>query len=309
MAAFDRHALRATRSRRDGWRDTWRGYRTAARLGWRVEANWADPILFLTYSVAKPLAGALILVVMLEVVSGGGADEYRAFIVVGSALWSFVIAGLSGLAMSVLDDRERYRMLKYLYISPTSLAVLLLGRGTARFAMGGIGAAVTLAVGVLFLGVPFDPAVMDVPLLLASMALGLSGVIALGVVFAAVVLQTRQDSWSYPEAVAGALFLLVGAVFPLAVLPMPVQALGLVTPLTWWVAAVREALFPDAVSSIAGPGSLYTRLTGVTEPDRWVLLICLLATTVLVTLGAMLTFRVSERRAKDRGLIDQTTGT
>jgi len=34
----------------------------------------------------------------------------------------------------------------------------------------------------------------------------------------------------------------------------------------------------------------------------------LLATGALVTLAATVIFRASERRAKDRGLLDQTTG-
>ena len=39
------------------------------------------------------------------------------------------------------------------------------------------------------------------------MALGLVAILALGVLLASVILLTRQESWSYPEAVAGALFL------------------------------------------------------------------------------------------------------
>src|SRR3954454_4290962 len=96
----------------------WRTFKTAVRLGWVVEANWTDPVLFFIYSVAKPVASALILVFMLEVISGGSKPEYRAFVVIGSALWSFVLSGISGLAWTVLDDRERYRMLKYVYVSP-----------------------------------------------------------------------------------------------------------------------------------------------------------------------------------------------
>ena len=45
-------------------------FRTAVRLGWQIEANWTDPVLFFIYSVAKPIASALILVVMLEVIGG-----------------------------------------------------------------------------------------------------------------------------------------------------------------------------------------------------------------------------------------------
>ena len=74
-------------------------YTTAARIGWQTESNWTDPLLFTIYSVAKPLASVLILLFMLQVISGGNAQpEYRAFVVVGSALWSFVIGGVAGLA-------------------------------------------------------------------------------------------------------------------------------------------------------------------------------------------------------------------
>ena len=74
-----------------------------------------------------------------------------------------------------------------------------------------------------------------------------SSIIAIGVMLAAICLQTRQESWSYPEAVAGALFLVSGAVFPLAVLPAVVQAIGMLTPLTWWIEGVRQSLFPGGL--------------------------------------------------------------
>src|SRR6185312_2734040 len=217
--------------------------------GWQMEANWTDPILFLIYSVAKPLASALILVVMLDVISGGGKPEYRAFVIVGSALWAFVLSGVSGLAWMILDDRERYRMLKYVYVSPSDFLAVVFGRGVARIGVGAMGAAITLGVGVLLLGVPFELALVDWPLLLIVMALGVASILAIGLLLAAICMQTRQESWSYPEAAAGALFLISGVVFPLAVLPSPIQAIGLATPLTWWVEGVRRALFPDGVSA------------------------------------------------------------
>ena len=126
-----------------GLRDQWRTFSTAANLGWQMEANWTDPVLFFIYSVAKPVSAALILVVMLDIISGGAQPEYRAFVVVGTALWSFVLAGMAGLAWSVLDDRERYRMLKYVYVSPSDFLVVLLGRGVARIAVGAMGALIT----------------------------------------------------------------------------------------------------------------------------------------------------------------------
>ena len=296
------------RTRGQGSADVARSFRTAAALGWKMEANWTDPVLFFIYSVAKPVSAALILVAMLEVIAGSASREYRGFVVVGSALWSFVISGIAGLAWSVLDDRERYRMLKYVYVSPSNFVVVLLGRGTARIAVGAMGAAITLAIGVLVLGVPFDPLVVDWLLFVVVMGLGLVSIVAIGVILAAICLQTRQEAWSYPEAVAGALFLVSGAVFPLSVLPLAIQAIGLANPLSWWLEGVRRALFPAGQSAIGGPGSLYTDLTGQLVPDVATIVVALLVTGAVVTLGAAVTFRWSERRATDRGLIDQTTG-
>jgi ABC-2 type transport system permease protein len=296
------------RTRGGGAADLRRSFVTAARLGWQMEANWTDPVLFFIYSVAKPLASALILVVMLDVISGGAKPEYRAFVVVGSALWSFVLSGVSGLAWMILDDRERYRMLKYIYVSPSDFLTVVFGRGVARIGVGAMGAAITLAVGVAVLGVPFDVARIDWLLLGAVMVLGVGSILAIGLLLAAICMQTRQESWSYPEAAAGALFLISGVVFPLSVLPTAVQAVGLLTPLTWWIEGFRHALFPGGVSAIGGPGSLYGQLTGLAAPGSGVIVLALLGSGAVATLAAVAVFRASDRRAKDRGLFDRTTG-
>jgi ABC-2 type transport system permease protein len=296
------------RTRGAGLTDVRRSFATAARLGWQMEANWTDPVLFLIYSVAKPVASALILVVMLEVIGGPASRALRGFVVVGTALWALVISGIAGLAWSVLEDRERYRMLKYVYVSPSDFLVVVLGRGVARVGVGVMGTLITFAVGVVGLGVAFDPSRADWLLLLVVMAFGLISIVAIGVILAAICIQTRQESWSYPDAVAGALFLISGAVFPLAVLPLPVQAIAMVSPLTWWIAGVREALVPGGLSSIGGIGSFFARVTGAAAPTSTETVGALMVTSALVTLAAVAVFRVSERRARDRGLLDRTTG-
>ena len=291
-----------------GVSDTIRHLRTALLLGWRVESNWTDPTLFVIYTIVKPVASLLLLVVMISIIGGTANDDYRAFVVLGSALWSMLVAGIAGPAWSVLEDRERYRMLKYLYVSPARLIVMLIGRGGALLAAGAMGTAVALVFSVIVLGLRVDPARVDWLLLAVSLLLGLVPIVALGVVLAAICLQTRQESWSYPDAVAGALFLLTGVVFPLSVLPDPVEVLGLVNPVTWWIAGVREAVLPGGLSSIGGAGSVWTAVTGSAAPDALTITGALFVTGVLITLGATVIFRSSERRARDRGLLDRTTG-
>ncbi|MET0772134.1 MAG: ABC transporter permease [Candidatus Limnocylindrales bacterium] len=284
-------------------------WRTAVRLGWAIESNWADPLLFLIYSVAKPVASVLMLVVMLQIVTDGAAGTAQlGFVIVGSALWSFVVGGIAGLAISVLDDRERYRMLRYLYVLPGALPLVLLGRGTARILVAAMGAAITLVAALIVVGSPIDLATIDWPYLVLAMGFGLLGVVALGATMGAIVMQTRQDSWNYPEAMAGALFLVVGAVFPLSVLPAVAQVIGLLVPLTWWMEGVRRALIPDAATSIGGPGSVWSEATGMVAPDTAWVLGALLVTTALSTLLAVVCYRWSEHRARERGAFDQTTG-
>jgi ABC-2 type transport system permease protein len=287
----------------------WRAYTTAVRLGWMVEANWTDPFLFFVYSVAKPIASALILVFMVDVISGGRADaNAKAFVVIGTALWSFVTVGMAGLAQSLLEDRERYRMLKYLYVSPNQFLVITLGRGTARIGIAVFAALITLGFGVIVLGVPFNVGRVDWLLLVLSSALGLVGVLSLALVLAATIMQTRQDAWSYPEAVAGALFLMVGAVFPMAVLPPVVQIVGLITPLSWWLEGTRQALFPGVATAIGGQGSVWLSWTGTLAPTPTQIVAMLAVTTAVFAVIGLYAFKRSERRARQKGLLDLLSG-
>ncbi|MBI4364511.1 MAG: ABC transporter permease, partial [Candidatus Latescibacteria bacterium] len=91
--------------------------RASAWLGWQVEANWADPILFMSYAVAKPLATTLILFFMVQVVSRGGADpETFRFLFLGNTFFLYVSEVLIGLSWTVFRDREDFETLKYIYV-------------------------------------------------------------------------------------------------------------------------------------------------------------------------------------------------
>jgi len=292
----------------EGAREVVRSFWTSVKLGYLTEANWTDPLLFFIYSVAKPVAAALILVVMLQVVGGNATAQYRSFVVIGTSLWTLVQTGITGLSFAILDDRERYRMLKYLYVSPSDFGIMLLGRGVSRLLIGVSGAAITIVLGVLLLGVPFDPFHVDWLVLVVTIAGGLTVTLALGLFMAGVCLQTRQESWSYPEAFAGALFLVSGSVFPVAILPTALQAVAMLNPLAWFVDGARRAFDPTAPSSLGGAGSLLQSLTGDLQPSAGLTIVALLATGAVVTLAAAVVFRLSSRRAKERGLLDRTTG-
>ena len=84
--------------------------------------------------------------------------------------------------------------------------------------------------------------------------------------------------------------------------------MALANPLAWWIDGARRAFDAAAPTSIGGAGSLFQALTGEVTPGTGPLIVSLLATGAVVTLAAAVVFRLSSRRAKERGLLDRTTG-
>jgi ABC-2 type transport system permease protein len=273
--------------------DAWRSFRTAIGLGWAIESNWSDPFLFAVYTIAKPLAAALILVVMFQVITGGQGTDFLQFMIVGSALWNVVFGVIGGMVQSILEDRERYRMLRYVVVTPTSLFPFLIGRSLARVLISMVAVVLTLLVGIVFLGIVLQP---NVPYLVAASVLGLVGVMALGIGMAGWCLQLRQEAWHYPEAIAGALYLVSGAIFPVDVLPPVIRPIAYVMPTTWWLEASRRGLLGHG-----SPGEIGEM------PDSLVMLLLFVTTVVAVPL-ALAAFAWFMRRARQAGLLDMVTG-
>jgi ABC-2 type transport system permease protein len=272
--------------------DAWRSFRTAIGLGWAVESNWSDPFLFAIYTVAKPLAAAGILVLMFTVITGERGGAFLQFLVVGAALWQIVFGVLTGLVQGILEDRERYRMMKYVVLTPASLFPFLMGRSLARVGISFLAVLVTLVVGVLFLGVELRP---DPPLFLVATLIGVPAVIAFGIFMAGWCLQLRQEAWSYPEAIAGSLYLLSGAIFPIDVLPGFLQPVAYAFPTTWWLELSRRGLLGEGA-----PGQL-AALSDLTVAGALVL------STVVGMAIALLAFGWFLRRARQLGILDMTT--
>jgi len=274
-----------------------RSLRAGFWLGWKIESSWADPLLFLIYSVIRPLGSALILVVMFFAVSGGRRGPLLDFFVVGSAFWPLVLAGLQGLVTAVLEDRELWRMTRSVYTSPISWPTFLIGRTLAATLSAGFGGVVViLLTGRLFLGVPLTLSPGDIGLLAAVVAAGLAAILALGMLTVAGALMAASDAWHLPEAISASLYLVAGAVFPVALLPAPLQAVARALPLTWWLEALRRLLLPAGA-----------RLSFPSASDGTVLAL-LGVTTAAAVAAATVAFRLAERRARRLGLLDRDSG-
>jgi len=272
----------------------WRGFKAATRLGWEVSSNWTRPLIFLIYSVLRPLSGAFILVVMYRVISGGapGTAAYLAFLVSGVAFWSFVQYGFAGLANGMADDRGEYRMLKYVYTSPIHFYVYLLGRGMAQLASAVASAAIVLVVATIALRLPIDPLRVNYPLLLAASFLAMLAVIAMAMAYGLLLLLAR-DSHGYGDLGASVLYVVSGAIFPISVLPGILATVAALSPLVYWMELIRRTLI----------GAHATRMFP-TLSDADVLLRLVVATVVTLVL-AHIVFTWADRVARQQGLIDR----
>jgi ABC-2 type transport system permease protein len=275
--------------------ETLRSFKVAAWLGWQIESNWTDPFLFAVYSIVKPLASAGILVIMYSIIAKGNfGTPIFPYIYYGNAFYIYVGAVMAGISWAVIEDREHYKTLKYMYIAPIRIPAYWLGRGVARFLTGTIAVAITLAFGVLFLHVPLDLAKVNWPLFVLSISLGIGMLSMMGLILASVTLLIAHHFFLIGEAVASALYLLSGAIFPLDVLPAWLRPFGYAMPITYWLELMRRSLS-------GGVAQAFPTLARFTDLQ---LIGILVGLSLVFTVLSSFIFRFCDLRAREQGLID-----
>ena len=278
--------------------EIWRSFWVAIWLGWQIESNWTQPFLFAIYSIIKPLAGAAILVVMYSVITQGNFNTpIFPYLYYGNAFYQYVGAIMTGVSWAVIDDREHYKTLKYMYIAPINIPAYWLGRGVARFLTGSISVLITIGFGVLFLHVPLIFANVDWPLFIVALLIGVSMLAMMGLILASITLLIAHHFFLIGEAVAGALFLLSGAIFPLDVLPAWIRPVGFVVPITYWLELMRRSL----IGNVAQAFPTLSRFSNLQ------LLGILVGLTILFAVASTFVFRFCDYRARELGLIDRVT--
>ncbi len=275
--------------------ETLRSFKIATWLGWQIESNWTDPFLFAIYSIVKPLASAGILVVMYSIITNGNFNTpIFPYIYFGNAFYIYVGAVMTGISWAVIEDREHYKTLKYMYIAPIRIPAYWLGRGIARFLSGSLAVLITISFGVLFLHVPLDLARVDWPLFFVSLILGIAMLATLGLILASITLLVAHHFFLIGEAVASALYLFSGAIFPLDVLPAWLRPVGFAIPITYWLELMRRSL----------AGNVAQAFPTLARFSNMQLLGILLVLSVVFGVVSVFVFRYCDYRARERGLID-----
>lgn len=222
-------------------------------LGWKVESNWTNPFVFLTYLIAKPIASVILvgLVFVIGSTASGihiSREDLFFYTFTGAVFFIYPATIAISLAYLVHEDRAKYEVLKHIYITPSSLKPYIIGRGVASAINASVSVVVSLLVGsIIFsnyfaLNLPIYASSVDYLALLSSIPVGVAAFISLGMILYAINLVTFKFQYSLSEYTTGILFLFSGVVFPPNMLPYPVSLIGEVLPTTHFLNVVRASL-------------------------------------------------------------------
>lgn len=184
-----------------------------------------------------------------------------------------------------------------MYVAPIHIPTYLFGRGVAKFLVGTISVFITILFGVLFLHLVIIPSEINWMLFFVSLMLGVVMLAMMGLLLAGITLLIAHHVWFLGEAVAGALYLFSGAIFPLEVLPPFLRWIGYLMPIAYWLELLRRSL----VGSVA---EAFPTFSGLSDMQ---LLGILVGLTLVFGVLSIYIFRWCEYRARERGLIDMVS--
>jgi len=265
-------------------------------IGWKVETNWTDPLIFSIYYIIRPLAGLLIVGFVFLIgsaVAGTFRPEYFAFMFIGNTFFIYVLQVTMTMSFLIHEDRSRYEVLKHIYLSPGSLRYYILGRALNGVMNASISLVLTIIFGVLIfqgllgVSIPINWLNINYPAVVLSIIIGTICVIFIGFIFSGINLVSSKIQFALPDYVSGIFYLLGGVVFPPEVLPAWAQTISNVLPITYFLRAVRSSFLLQTA------GSFQTDLLYLT------------LTTIITAVVGTVVFKAAEFKARKDGLIDR----
>jgi ABC-2 type transport system permease protein len=177
------------------------------------------------------------------------AGGYFAFAVVGFAFFDYLTVALNAFDQS-LEEARRNGTLEYLLVTQTSLPVILAGSAIYPFILLSLRTTVYLGWAVLLFKFPVSQANWaGAILVLAASVLAFAGLGVLSASYALLFKRGNPVKWLF-LGVAG---LVSGVMYPVTVLPTPLQWLARLVPVTYSLQGMRLALLQQASISSLWP--------------------------------------------------------
>ena len=170
--------------------------------------------------------------------------DYFGFVVVGLALYGWLLEGLASFPARVRDGQAT-GSLEALLATPARLSLIVVGSVTYDLLRVTVLTAVMLAGAAIFFS--FRPEVRpELALILVAGPSSLLLFQALGVIVGAFTIVFKQAAGAVAIA-AGAIALLSGAYFPVSLLPAAIRALANLSPLKWALDVMRPLVLGGTI--------------------------------------------------------------
>ena len=179
--------------------------------------------------------------------------NYFSFALVGIAFFDYLSVALSTFEGSLQEARQN-GTLENLLVTQTSLPVILAGSGLYPFALLSLHTAIYIGWGALLFGFPLQGANwLGAVLVLAASVLAFSGLGILSASYLLIFKRGNPVNW----AILGLSTVVGGMMYPISVLPVWLQYVARLTPVTYSLEGMRAAILGHApmrelLPSIAG---------------------------------------------------------
>jgi len=273
-----------------------RTVKQAVWVGWKVETNWADPLVFAIYYLIRPVAGLLIvgfIFLIGSAVSGIVDPGLFAFLFIGNTFFIYAVQVMMLMSMLIHEDRAHYEVLKHIYLTPGSLQWYIVGRALNGVMNASVSLLLTLGLGVavfqfgMGIPIPIDWLSIDFGVLSLGLLVGVVCFMAIGFILCGINIMTSKVQFMLPEYVSGILYLFGGVVFLPEILPLWGQYISNALPVTYFLRIVRFSFLHQAGFD------MHTNLLYLT------------VTTILTAFAGLAFFRVAMFKARRDGLIDK----
>jgi ABC-2 type transport system permease protein len=253
------------------------------RRYWLWEAVWLLYNLVSVLSIGYLAAG---LSTQGLTSSQANLHQTQLYLLVGALLWTYLSLVFFEIAFAITWERWE-GTIEYTFMAPIKRLTHLLGMSAASLIYG---IARTAAIGIaLIFFFKLDLSHANWLSALAIFAAATLPLLGLGIFTSVLPLLSPEKGEQMAFAVQGVLLLISGVYYPISVLPAPLHVVGILSPLTYTLNGVREALLDGL--SLAGA-----------LPDIGILLLM----GVILVPASVWCFNRAEVRAKRLGLLKRS---
>ncbi|MBV9578956.1 MAG: ABC transporter permease [Chloroflexi bacterium] len=252
---------------------------TRRYLGWEV--------VWIFYSLVNALT-ILYIAAATEQITGQQVDTHYfvLYLLIGTTMWSYLSAVFDVVAETIAWERWE-GTIEYTLMAPVRRSLHLIGTCLYAVTYSVVRALLIFAVVALIFGVSLTNA--NVATVFVVVAVGSLSVIGLAIVAAVLPLLFTERGAQMTFVIHSGLLLISGVYAPVDVLPGWLQALSLISPMTYVLRSVRAGLLEGAPpSAVVGD-----------------LVILLVMGAVLIP-GGLLIFRTAERYARRTGRLKRS---